>query len=47
MQRHLLGMAKTDAGRRLLEHLHLDGFTTGSPALYEGVAKMMRAFGEA
>ena len=47
MQQHLLGMAKTDAGRRLLEHLHLDGFTTGSPALYEGVAKMMRAFGEA
>jgi phosphonate transport system substrate-binding protein len=47
MQRHLLGMAKTDAGRRLLERLHLDGFTTGSPALYDGVAKMMRAFGEA
>ncbi|MDA8256386.1 MAG: PhnD/SsuA/transferrin family substrate-binding protein [Betaproteobacteria bacterium] len=47
MQRHLLDMAKTGAGRRLLEHLHLDGFTTGSPALYEGVARMMRAFGEA
>ena len=47
MQAHLLGMARTDAGRRLLEHLHLDGFTTGSPALYDGVAKMMRAFGEA
>jgi phosphonate transport system substrate-binding protein len=47
MQAHLLGMARTDAGRRLLEHLYLDGFTTGSPALYDGVAKMMRAFGEA
>lgn len=47
MQRHLLDMSKTDAGRRLLEHLYLDGFTIGSPALYEGVAKMMRAFGEA
>lgn len=47
MQQHLLGMAKTGAGRRLLELLHLDGFTTGSPALYDGVAKMMRAFGEA
>lgn len=47
MQRHLLDMTKTAAGRRLLEHLYLDGFTTGSPALYEGVAKMMRAFGEA
>ena len=47
MQAHLLGMTTTDAGRRLLEHLHLDGFTTGSAALYDGVAKMMRAFGEA
>ena len=47
MQRHLLDMARTDAGRRLLEHLHLDGFTIGSPALYDGVEKMMRAFGEA
>ena len=40
-------MTKTEAGRRLLEHLHLDGFTSGSPALYDGVAQMMRAFGEA
>lgn len=47
MQAHLLGMTQSDAGRRLLEHLHLDGFTAGSPALYDGVAKMMRAFGEA
>jgi phosphonate transport system substrate-binding protein len=47
MQRHLLDMTKSDAGRRLLAHLHLDGFTIGSPALYEGVAQMMRAFGEA
>jgi phosphonate transport system substrate-binding protein len=47
MQQHLLGMVSTGAGRRLLEHLHLDGFTVGSPALYEGVARMMRAFGEA
>lgn len=47
MQQHLLGMVSTGAGRRLLEQLHLDGFTTGSPALYDGVARMMRAFGEA
>ena len=46
MQRHLLDTNKTEAGRRLLARLHLDGFTTGSPALYEGVARMMRAFGE-
>ncbi|MCK9387900.1 MAG: PhnD/SsuA/transferrin family substrate-binding protein [Sulfuritalea sp.] len=47
MQRHLLDTTKTEAGRRLLARLHLDGFTVGSPALYEGVARMMRAFGEA
>ena len=47
MQQHLLDMARTDAGRRLLGRLHLDGFTVGSPALYDGVAQMMRAFGEA
>lgn len=47
MQRHLLNMTASGAGRRLLEHLYLDGFTVGSPALYEGVARMMRAFGEA
>lgn len=47
MQRHLLDMARSDAGRRLLEHLYLDGFSIGSPTLYDGVAKMMRAFGEA
>jgi len=46
MQRHLLGMTRSEAGRRLLTHLYLDGFTTGSPALYEGVAQMMQAFGE-
>ena len=46
MQGHLLDMAKGDAGRRLLGRLYLDGFTTGSPALYDGVAQMMRAFGE-
>jgi len=46
MQRHLLDTSQTDAGRRLLARLNLDGFTAGSPALYEGVARMMRAFGE-
>lgn len=47
MQQHLLGMSNTEQGRRLLTHLNLDGFTIGSPALYDGVARMMRAFGEA
>ena len=47
MQNHLLGTAATERGRRLLARLYLDGFTPGSPALYDGVAQMMRAFGEA
>jgi phosphonate transport system substrate-binding protein len=47
MQRHLLDTSRSEAGRRLLGLLYLDGFTIGSPALYEGVARMMRAFGEA
>ncbi|OHC66217.1 MAG: ABC transporter substrate-binding protein [Rhodocyclales bacterium RIFCSPLOWO2_02_FULL_63_24] len=46
MQRHLLDTSRSDAGRRLLGLLYLDGFTTGTPALYDGVARMMRAFGE-
>lgn len=47
MQRHLLGMSATDKGRKLLARLYLDGFVAGSPKLYDGVAQMMRAFGEA
>ncbi len=47
MQEHLLGTGSSEAGRRLLARLYLDGFTAGTPALYDGVAQMMRAFGEA
>lgn len=47
MQAHLLGTTASEKGRKLLARLYLDGFTAGSPALYDGVAKMMRAFGEA
>jgi len=47
MQSHLLQTSATEKGRKLLARLYLDGFTVGSPALYEGVARMMRAFGEA
>lgn len=47
MQHHLLGTSASESGRRLLSRLYLDGFTTGSPDLYDGVAQMMRAFGEA
>lgn len=47
MQGHLLATAATAKGRQLLARLYLDGFTIGSPKLYDGVARMMRAFGEA
>ena len=47
MQRHLLDTSASEKGRSLLARLNLDGFTIGSPALYDGVARMMRAFGEA
>ena len=47
MQNHLLNTAASDKGRKLLSRLYLDGFTIGSPSLYDGVARMMRAFGEA
>lgn len=46
MQRHLFDTDKTEPGRSVLARLYLDGFTGGSPALYDGVAHMMRAFGE-
>jgi len=47
MQKHLLDMSANERGRSLLTRLNLDGFTIGSPSLYDGVARMMRAFGEA
>ena len=47
MQGHLLGTAGSEAGRKLLARLFLDGFTTGNVRLYDGVAQMMQAFGEA
>lgn len=47
MQRHLVDMSASAAGRELLADLRLDGFSVGSPALYDSVAEMMRAFGEA
>jgi phosphonate transport system substrate-binding protein len=46
MQRLLLGMADDPQGKILLQQLNLDGFIPGTPALYDGVADMMRAFGE-
>jgi len=46
MQRHLLGMQTSAPGRDLLMRLRLDGFIAGSPALYDSVTRMMRAFGE-
>lgn len=46
MQRLLLDMKADPQGRALLGRLRLDGFIEGEPALYDGVAEMMRGFGE-
>lgn len=43
----LKGMSLEAAGRDLLARMNLDGFIDADPRLYDGVAKMMRAFGEA
>jgi phosphonate transport system substrate-binding protein len=39
-------MQNNAQGRDLLNRLNLDGFIKGSPKLYDGVAEMMRQFGE-
>lgn len=46
MQRVLMDMPNDPQGRELLHRLNLDGFIKGSPNLYDGVAEMMRQFGE-
>ena len=46
MQSVLIDMKNNAQGRALLERLRLDGFVSGSPKLYDGVADMMRSFGE-
>lgn len=46
MQRVLVDMKNDAAGRSLLERLDLDGFIVGERRLYDGVARMMRVFGE-
>lgn len=42
MQRVLLEMNEDSAGRDILEKLNLDGFATGSDALYAGIEASMR-----
>jgi len=46
MQNALVGMQGDDIGRSLLDQLNLTGFVAGERRLYDGVVKMMRAFGE-
>jgi phosphonate transport system substrate-binding protein len=46
MQSVLMDMKNNPQGRALLSRLRLDGFIDGTPALYDGVADMMRVFGE-
>lgn len=43
----LKDMTLDPAGRNLLAQMNLDGFIDADPSLYDGVANMMRAFGEA
>ncbi len=43
----LLGMHLDPVGVDLLKRLNLDGFVKGDVRLYDGVARMMHAFGEA
>lgn len=46
MQGVLMDMQNNPQGLALLKRLNLDGFIEGSPKLYDGVAEMMRQFGE-
>lgn len=46
MQQMLLAMPEDREGRQLLKRLNLDGFSVEQPSLYDGVAEMMRVFGE-
>ncbi|CAG0931870.1 MAG: hypothetical protein BIFFINMI_04177 [Phycisphaerae bacterium] len=43
MQEALLGMSQNVAGKALLKRLNLDGFVAGDDALFDGIARMMRA----
>lgn len=46
MQNLLLGMHRDPEGLALLKRLNLNGFIKGETRLYDGVAELMRAFGE-
>jgi phosphonate transport system substrate-binding protein len=46
LQGVLMDMQNNPEGRALLARLNLDGFIKGSPSLYDGVAEMMKQFGE-
>jgi len=46
VQKMLVMMRNDPQGSALLQRLNLNGFIQGRPNLYDGVAEMMRAFGE-
>jgi phosphate/phosphite/phosphonate ABC transporter binding protein len=46
VQKMLVMMPHDQQGNELLQRLNLNGFIHGNPSLYDGVAEMMRAFGE-
>ncbi|MBA1148035.1 PhnD/SsuA/transferrin family substrate-binding protein [Ectothiorhodospiraceae bacterium WFHF3C12] len=45
LRRVLIRMGDEERGRALLDALNLDGFTRGSPQLYQGIGDMIRAEG--
>ena len=47
VQKMLIGMYQDQRGNALLQDLNLNGFIHGIPDLYDGVAEMIREFGEA
>ena len=47
VQNMLIGMYQDQRGNALLQDLNLNGFIHGIPDLYDGVAEMIREFGEA
>lgn len=46
VQNFMLTMHTDPEGAAILRRLYLDSFIRGDPGLYDGVAQMMRAFGE-
>jgi hypothetical protein len=40
-------MPEDDTGRRILQHLNIEGFTPGSPELFDSIRQSVRLHGSA